>query len=223
MRFDFSFFISVFPELIPQLSLTLFLTVLSMIISIVVALIFSLLSLQKNSLLRNVLDIIISFFRAVPTLVQLFIFYYGLPQLIPFFTNMTPITAVIIGLGLKQASFLSEIFRAAIISVDEGQLEAAAIIGLTKKQTFTRIVAPQAFRNALPGLGNTIITTFKETSLAFTLGVVELLAEGQIIAASSFKYMETYLALALIYWLIVIAYTALQNKLEERINRPYVR
>lgn len=223
MNFDFTFFISVFSELIPQLSLTLFLTVFSMIISIVVALIFSLLSIKKVPVLRHILDIVISFFRAVPTLVQLFIFYYGLPQLIPIFRSMTPITAVIVGLGLKQASFLSEIFRAAIISVDEGQLEAAATIGLTKRQTFTSIIAPQAFRNALPGMGNTIITTFKETSLAFTLGVVELLAEGQIIAASSFKYMETYLALAIIYWVIVMIYTSLQNKLEERINRPYVR
>lgn len=223
MNFDFQYFLEVFPQLLSAVPLTLILTVVSMLLSVVIALLLAIVIIEKKRILFPICQVYISFFRAVPTLVQLFLFYYGLPQLISPLVNVSPIVTVIVGLSFKQAAFLSEIFRAAILSVDKGQKEAAITVGLSPTQTFKRIVLPQAFRNALPGLGNTIITTFKETSLAFTLGVVEMFAQGKILAAASFKYMETYLALAFIYWGLVIVYTFLQSFIEKTIEKPYIR
>lgn len=221
MAFDGKYFVEVMPQLMSAIPITIFLTLISMVLAIFIALILAVVMIEKPKIIYQISQIYISFFRAVPTLVQLFLFYYGVPQLITPLVNVSPIITVIIGLSFKQAAFLSEIFRAALLSVDKGQKEAALSIGLNSLQTFKRIILPQAFRNALPGLGNTIITTLKETSLAFTLGVIEMFAQGKIIAATTFKYMETYLALAIIYWVMVVFYTYLQNKLEAMIDKPY--
>ncbi|WP_460267461.1 amino acid ABC transporter permease, partial [Clostridium tertium] len=132
----------------------------------------------------------ISFFRGVPTLVQLFLIYYGLPQLFPEMSKMTALTAAIIGLSLKNAAYLAEIFRAALNSVDDGQLEACLSVGMTKLQAYRRIILPQAIRNAIPATGNTFIGLLKETSLAFTLGVMEMFAQGKMYASGNLKYFE---------------------------------
>lgn len=166
-------------------------------------------------------NVYISFFRAIPMLVQLFLIYYGLPQVFPMFTKLDAVTAAIIGLGFKQAAFLAEIFRAAFASVDKGQLEACIAGGMSKFQAYRRIILPQAMRNALPGTGNTFITLTKETSLAFTLGVVEIFAEAKMQASNSFHYFEAYLAVALIYWVVIVIYTYLQKRLENYLDRPY--
>lgn len=130
------------------------------------------------------------FFRAIPSLVQLFLIYYGLPQIFPALSGMTAIAAAILGLSLKQAAYLAEIFRAALASVDKGQMEACLSVGMTRVQSFRRVILPQAVRNATPATGNIFIGLIKETSLAFTLGVVELFAQGRILAASSCAFLR---------------------------------
>jgi putative amino-acid transport system permease protein len=93
--------------------------------------------------------------------------------------------------------------------------------GMTKFQAYRRIIMPQALRNALPGTGNTFISLIKETSLAFTLGVVDIFAEAKMQAAESFRFFEAYLAVALIYWVLIVVYTYLQQLLEKYLERPY--
>ncbi|GIQ65256.1 hypothetical protein PACILC2_38240 [Paenibacillus cisolokensis] len=116
---------------------------------------------------------------------------------------------------------MAEIFRAAFISVDKGQMEACITGGMTKVQAYRRIILPQAARNALPATGNIFISLIKETSLAFTLGVVEIFAEAKMQAAESFRFFEAYLAVALIYWGLIIVYSYLQKLLEKYLDRPY--
>ncbi|MCB5336558.1 putative amino-acid permease protein YxeN [Bacillus amyloliquefaciens] len=178
---------------------------------------------HKNRIpvLHQLSKVYISFFRGVPTLVQLFLIYYGLPQLFPGMSKMTALTAAIIGLSLKNAAYLAEIFRAALNSVDEGQLEACLSVGMTKSQAYRRIIFPQAVRNALPATGNTFIGLLKETSLAFTLGVMEMFAQGKMYASGNLKYFETYLAVAVMYWILTIIYSVLQDLLERAISKPY--
>ncbi|MEC0184307.1 amino acid ABC transporter permease [Paenibacillus peoriae] len=221
MDFDFEYMLSVFPNIIKYLPLTIIMAVTAMIMASILGLIVALIRNSRIPVLTQLAAVYISFFRAIPMLVQLFLFYFGLPQLIPAFNNMTALTAALIGLSLKEAAFLAEIFRAGLNSVDKGQLEAGLSVGMTKFQTYRRMILPQAARNALPGTGNTFITLIKETALAFTLGVAEMFAQAKMMAAESFKFFETYLAVGLLYWLIVIGVSSLQRVVEQRINRPY--
>jgi putative amino-acid transport system permease protein len=149
--------------------------------------------------------------------------YFGLPQLLPFLIDMTAVQVSILALSLNTAAYLSEVFRAALVSVDDGQVEAALTVGLSYGQTLKGIVFPQALRNALPGTGNTFISLMKNSSLAFTIGVVEIVAQGKILAAASLRFFEVYFAIALIYWGMTILYSWIQEWYEDRINQPYVR
>jgi putative amino-acid transport system permease protein len=221
VNFDPSYIIELLPRIIKYIPITLLMAVLAMILAIAVGLVLALARNSKNRLLSSGAAVYISFFRAIPMLVQLFLIYYGLPQLFPVFTKMDAVTAAVIGFGFKQAAFLAEIFRAAFNSVDRGQMEASLTVGMTKVQAYQRIILPQAARNALPGTGNIFISLIKETSLAFTLGVVEIFAEAKMQAAESFRFFEAYLAVALIYWLLIIVYSYLQQKLENYLDRPY--
>ncbi|NTU25684.1 amino acid ABC transporter permease [Bacillus tequilensis] len=218
---DWEFMISAFPTLIQALPITLFMAVAAMIFAIIGGLILALITKNKIPVLHQLSKLYISFFRGVPTLVQLFLIYYGLPQLFPEMSKMTALTAAIIGLSLKNAAYLAEIFRAALNSVDDGQLEACLSVGMTKFQAYRRIILPQAIRNAIPATGNTFIGLLKETSLAFTLGVMEMFAQGKMYASGNLKYFETYLAVAIVYWVLTIIYSILQDLFERAMSKPY--
>ncbi len=205
----------------PYLPITLMLAIVSLILSIISGLIIALILRAKIPILKEIAIVYISFFRSIPSLVQLFLIYYGLPQLIPGMRVIDALTAAIIGLSIKNAAYLAEIFRAAITSVDKGQFEAAHSIGLSKTQTYIKIVLPQATRNAIPASGNIFIGLIKETSLVFTLGVTEIFAKSKLLSSASYKYLETFLAVAIVYWLITIIYTYLQSLLEKKLNKPY--
>ncbi|MEE5180252.1 amino acid ABC transporter permease [Bacillus subtilis] len=218
---DWEFMISAFPTLIQALPITLFMAIAAMIFAIIGGLILALITKNKVPVLHQLSKLYISFFRGVPTLVQLFLIYYGLPQLFPEMSKMTALTAAIIGLSLKNAAYLAEIFRAALNSVDDGQLEACLSVGMTKFQAYRRIILPQAIRNAIPATGNTFIGLLKETSLAFTLGVMEMFAQGKMYASGNLKYFETYLAVAIVYWVLTMIYSMLQDLFERAMSKPY--
>ncbi|MFC5590573.1 amino acid ABC transporter permease [Sporosarcina soli] len=223
MNFEVQYFLEVFPSLIKYIPLTIGLAVLSMILAIMMGLIIALITNKRIPVIYQLLNIILSFFRGTPMLVLLFLIYYGLPQLFPSFSVINSITAAIIGLSVKNAAYLSEIFRAALKSVDEGQLEACLSVGMTRVQSLFRIILPQAIRNAIPATGNIFIGVIKETSLAFTLGVVELFAQGKMMASASLRYFETYLAVAIIYWALTIIYSNLQELMERKMSKPYIK
>ena len=223
MNFDLRYMFEVFPTLIKYIPLTLGLAVISMIFAIIIGLIVALITNKRIPVIYQLTNVILSFFRGTPMLVLLFLIYYGLPQLFPSFSIINSITAAIIGLSLKNAAYLSEIFRAAINSVDDGQLEACLSIGMTRVEAFLRVIFPQAVRNAIPATGNIFIGVVKETSLAFTLGVAEIFAQGKMMASASLKYFETYLAVAIIYWILTIIYTILQDLVERKMSKPYIK
>jgi putative amino-acid transport system permease protein len=163
----------------------------------------------------------ISFFRGTPLLVQLFLLYYGLPQLFPIFVGMDAFTAAIVGLTLHFAAYMAESIRAAILGIHKSQMEAALSIGMSRYQAMQRIILPQAARIATPSLMNYFIDMIKSTSLAFTLGVAEIMGKAQMEASSSFKFFESFMAVALVYWVVVIIFTRLQHLLEVHLNRAY--
>lgn len=166
--------------------------------------------------LQWVSRIYVSFFRGTPLLVQLFMIYYGLPQL---GIQLEPLTAALVGFSLNMGAYTSEILRGAIASIDRGQWEAAASIGMGRAQTLYRAILPQAARTALPPLGNSFISLVKDTALAATIQVPELFRQAQLITARTFEIFTMYLAAALIYWLLASVLAHFQARLEARVNR----
>ena len=176
----------------------------------------ALMRLSHLRLLSGIARVYVSFFRGTPLLVQLFMIYYGLPQL---GIELDPLPAALIGFSLNMGAYACEILRAAIGAVDRGQWEAAASIGMTRAQTMRRAILPQAARTALPPLGNSFISLVKDTALAATIQVPELFRQAQLITARTFEIFTMYLAAALIYWILASLLAHLQNRLEARVNR----
>ncbi|MGH2016366.1 amino acid ABC transporter permease [Aerococcus urinaeequi] len=223
MTFDFAYMMEILPDLLGYLPTTLYLTLASMAIAVIIGGLFSVVLVNKVPVLTQIIQVIMSFFRGTPPIVQLLLIYFGLPQILPIATGMSAETASILTFSLNTAAYLAEVFRAALVSVDGGQVEAAMTVGLTYGQTLRGIVLPQAVRNAIPGTGNTFVGLLKNSSLAFTIGVVELLAQGKLFASNSLKFFEAYFAVALIYWALTILYSLLQNWYEKRLAVPYTR
>ncbi|EGV36138.1 ABC transporter permease, amino acid [Neisseria weaveri] len=160
--------------------------------------------------------IYISAIRGTPILVQICIVFYGLPALGIF---IDPIPAAIIGFSINIGAYGSETIRAAILSVPKGQWEAGFSIGMTYMQTFRRIIAPQAFRVAVPPLSNTFISLFKETSLASVVTVTELFRVAQQVANSAYDFLPVYIEAGLVYWCFCWVLFLAQAKIEKRLDR----
>lgn len=221
MSFDLGYMLTVLPKLLNYVYLTLGLTILSYALGCLFGLAAAIATTYRTKVLDRLARLYISFFRGTPLLVQLFIIYFGLPQLFPAFGSLTAYWAAVIGISLNSGAYLSETFRAAILSVDRGQWDALHSIGMNGWQGWRRIVLPQAARIAVPSMGNVWISVLKETSLAFTLGLGEVLGQAKILAGSSFRFFECYLAVALIYWAITILFGTLQHRVEKAMNVPY--
>ncbi|QNS15336.1 amino acid ABC transporter permease [Mannheimia bovis] len=158
----------------------------------------------------------ISIIRGTPMLVQICIVFYGLPAIGIF---IDPIPAAIIGFSLNIGAYGSETIRASILSVPKGQWEAGYTIGMTYMQTFRRIIAPQAFRVAVPPLSNTFIGLFKDTSLASVVTVTEMFRVAQQVANMSYDFLPVYIEAAIIYWCFCWVLFLIQARLEVRFNR----
>ena len=175
----------------------------------------ALMRLSSFAAAKNVARFYVSFIRGTPLLVQLFVIYYGLPQ---FGIRLDPIPSALIGFSLNVGGYTAEVWRAAITSVDRGQIEAAVSIGMTSFQAMVRVILPQAARLALPPLGNTFISLVKDTALAATIQVPELFRQAQLITARTYQIFAMYLAAAALYWLLSSVLGWVQHRMEERVS-----
>ncbi len=219
MDFDLEYFFSVFPGLIQKIPYTLYLGILAFCISIVLGGVLAALKKSRFVILRKFAGVYISFYRSTPYITQLFLFYYGLPQIIVPMRSISAEATLIITISMNSAAFISENIRGALLSVDKGQIEAATSIGMNKFQTMKNIVLPQAIVTAIPTFGNTFVNMIKSTAMGFTIGVVELLARAKLGSTLSYRYLESYVAVGFVYWGIVLVIDFLQKRLEQRANR----
>jgi cystine transport system permease protein len=199
---------------------TIPLTVISFVIGLVVALAVALARLSPNVILTNVARFYISVIRGTPLLVQLFIVFYALPEL---GVKIDPFPAAVIAFSLNVGGYAAEIIRSAIQSIPKGQWEAAETIGLNYVGALQRIILPQATRVAVPPLSNTLISLVKDTSLASTILVTELLRQAQIIAAPTFEFFALYGTAAVYYWVICLVLSFGQSRIERRLERYVAR
>ena len=211
------------PVIAGYVPLTMFMAVVSMVAALVLAAILAIIRVLRIPVIDRVVAVFISFFRGTPLLVQLFLFNYGLPQLLSFMTAIDGITAAIFGLTLHFAAYMAESIRGAILGVDRSQWEAAQSIGMTQGQLLRRIILPQASRIAAPTLMNYFIDMIKSTSLAITLGVTEMMGATQKEAAGSFLYLEAFLVVALFYWVIVEVLSVGQRWMERHLGKAVAR
>jgi putative amino-acid transport system permease protein len=124
-------------------------------------------------------------------------------------------------MSINASAYMSETIRAAIDAVDKGQMDAAMSVGMTKKQAMIRIILPQAARIAIPPLGNTMISLIQGTAITFTLGVKEMMGQSKISAAASFRFLENFLAVGIIYWLLTLVLSYYTKSLEKEMNKGF--
>lgn len=220
---DVDYMLGLVPVILGYVPLTIGMALAAMVCALLLACLMAVERVMRVPVLDQFVQLFISFFRGTPLLVQLFLFYYGLPQILPVLSGINGVTAAIIGLTLHFSAYMAESIRAAILGVDRSQLEAAQAVGMTQAQSMRRIILPQAARVAAPTLVNYFIDMIKSTSLAFTLGVTEMMGATQKEAAGSFLYFEAFLVVAVLYWAIVETLSFLQKQLERHLNKATAR
>lgn len=204
------------PVVLAYVPLTIGMAVAAMLGALVIAGVLAVIRVLRIPVAHQAAGVFISFFRGTPLLVQLFLFYYGLPQAIPAFVRIDGVTAAVLGLTLHFSAYMAESLRGAITGVSRDQWEAARAVGMTEGQTMRRIILPQAARVFAPTMVNYFVDILKSTSLAFTLGVTEMMGAAQKEAAGSFRYLESFLVVACLYWVMVEALARVQAWLERR-------
>ena len=207
---------SVLPLLEGLVRGTLPLTAVSFVLGLLLALVVALMRLSKVGVVSALARAYVSVIRGTPLLLQLFIIFFGLPA---FGITLDPFPSAVIAFTLNVAGYASEVVRASILAVPRGQWEAASSIGMDYATTLRRIVLPQATRVAVPPLSNTLISLVKDTSLASTILVTEMLRKAQEIAAPTFQFFTLYSVAAIFYWVVCLALSVAQSRAERRLGR----
>lgn len=219
--FDVDFALNLLPLMFKYLQVTLSMSVIALVLALLIAVVIALLVQARVPVLSQLAKVYVSFFRGTPLIAQLFFLYFGVVQLIPSLKGMDAFTAAVVGLSLNAAAYMSETLRGAILAVEKGQMEACLSIGMTYLQAMRRVILPQAARVAIPTLSNNFVDIIKGSALAFTLGVTELMATAQMEGAASYRFLEAFSDVILMYWLITMTFGRVQKKLEERMNQAY--
>lgn len=215
MGFDLSYFLENIPHLLRGAILTVELSVLAIMLGFPLGVLIGMVRLSRFPLLRYPAIAYINAIRGTPMLVQLFLIYYGLPQL---GLKLSPFVAALTGMAMNDSAYVAEITRGAVQSIDKTQWEAAQATGLSSVQGMVHVIFPQAFRRMIPPLGNEFILLIKASSLVSTIAMVELTRTAQLIASATFRPMELLVGAALIYLAmnLVLQYTL--SRVEARVK-----
>jgi len=224
--FNFSFLPKYGLFFIQGIEYTLLLAVFAVLLAVIPALLLALMRLSKNKLIRGLSGAYIAVFRSTPLLVQLSIIYFGLFSVISIpritllgFVDISRFIPGVVALALNSSAYVAEIFRAGILAVDAGQMEAARSLGLSKWSSMQLVVLPQAIKNVLPALANEIITMVKESSICSMLGMAELMFAAKTVASSTYITLAPYTIAALIYFCINYPASKGIEAIERRMRR----
>lgn len=199
MTLDYSVIFQKFGLFIQGCIVTLQISITSLIIGTIIGMVFALFRVSSNRFLKFISGIYVWIMRGTPLLVQLFILYFGLPQL---GIKLPSMTAGILGLSLNTGAYITEIVRGGIQSIDKGQMEAANSLGMNYHQSMIRIIAPQVFKVVLPSFVNQFIMSLKNSSIVSLVTVTELFRTGEQLIATTFRSFEVYTTVAVLYLLM---------------------
>ncbi|MBK0421747.1 amino acid ABC transporter permease [Leucobacter sp. CSA2] len=219
-------------DLLPYIPITLALSVLATVLGTVLGLGFALIKLARVPVLSQLTAVLVSYLRGTPPLVQLLLNVNAVPILILYANHafgtqwnalaLNPFLVAAVTFALTEAAYSSETIRAALLSVDRREVEAAHALGMTPWQTLRRITIPVASVVAFPTLVNHFIGMLKQSSLAFVVSVVEITAFAKILGGRDYRYFEAYLATAIIYWALTVIVEQLARIIERQMQRPRV-
>jgi len=202
------------PFILEGIWITLIVSAASIVLATLLAAIGALGRLSSNAIINAIASFYVSFFRGTPLILQLLVWYLALPQVGLIFD---PIYCAIGALGMNYGAYMTEIFRAGIQAVPLGQREAAAALGMSSRTAFLRIVAPQAFRIIVPAIGNDFVAMLKDSALASTVALQEIVWRARNVGQKEFKTLQTFIIAAMIYWALTIIFSGFQNRIERRL------
>lgn len=206
-----------FPVLLIGLKMTIELTILAVLFGCIIGLFVGLGKMSRIPLIKIPSVVYIEFFRGSPLLVQLFLIYFGLPQLLGF--PIDKFWSAVAVLSLNSGAYCAEIFRAGIQSIDRGQMEAARSLGMTHVQAMKFVILPQAFKRVVPPLGNEFIAMMKDTSLVSVIGLAELARTGQLIISTTYRAFEVWFLVAIFYIIMTLLISEFfVNRMERRLQ-----
>lgn len=208
--------------LLKGMAVTIEVTVLSLLIALVIGLGSCLMGMSKIKPISWISKFYVWIIRGTPFIVQIFIIYFSIPQLFQAMGfrgfNISEFAAATATLALNAGAYISEIFRGGINAIDKGQMEAARSLGLSKSRAMIKVILPQAFRISVPALCNQFIITLKDSSLAYTIGLAEIVFSGRQYAMSTYKVFATYLMVGLAYLILITILSAGIRAIERRLD-----
>jgi L-cystine transport system permease protein len=224
---DISSFLTLAGQIAQKLPITILMLVLSLFFGLIIGLLLAIVRIHKKPIPYAIATFFISFMRSTPVLVQLFVVYYGLPLLMQQFginiNDWNRLLFAIITFSLNMSAFFSEMIRSAYLAVGKGQEEAAYSIGMSYPQVLRRIILPQAFVISLPNLTGNIIYLLKESALAFSIGIVDVMGQADRILANSYgtNFFQVYAIIAIFYWIMSIVIQKTGSYIEQRVKRRH--
>ncbi|MFZ4441035.1 MAG: amino acid ABC transporter permease [Syntrophales bacterium] len=207
----------VYPALLKGFWVSLQLIAPSALCGLVIGIMVGVLRIYGNRPVMAAANTFVAIFRGIPLVVQLFIWYFGLPHIGIY---LSPFLASVLGFSLCSGAYHSEYIRGALLSIKRGQMLAAQSLGFSKVRMIIFIILPQAIRRALPGCGNEIIYLIKYSSLAYMITCIELTGQGKILASNSFKYTEVFLMIGACYLVMTSVASIILGRVEERLRIP---
>ena len=205
------------PALLSASWTTLSITILSVCLSLILAVFLALGKISRNPITSKLCGGYIFFFRGTPLMMQLFFIYYALPQIHPALTIQSRYLSAIIAFTLNIAAYIAEIIRAAIQSIDKGQMEAAKALGLTYAQAMRLVIIPQAYRRMIPPICNEFIMVLKDVSIVFVIGIMDLTSQTRKIQSSNATAL-VFIPAMIIYLLMTYVFTTVFNRLEKKLS-----
>lgn len=210
-----------FPKILSSISVTLEIVVVAILLGLFLGMMIALVKIFKIPILNQVLSVYISFMRGTPIIIQLYVVYYGLPIMV---SNLFHIDIngwnkmffVITAYTLNEAAFLSEIIRGAIQAIPKEQFEAGYSIGMTYAQTFVHVILPQTIRVAIPSFGVDLVSLFQSTSLAYLLGVLDMIGRAKVVGVNSGHVLDGYIDAAIIFVFISILIEYIFQKIQKK-------
>jgi polar amino acid transport system permease protein len=211
------FFLNSLPNLLSGLGYTVLLTFISITAGFFLGIVLALGRVYGNKIVNGFCVGYIELIRGTPLLVQLFIIYFGFPSMGIIFS---PLQAALIGLAINSGAYQAEYLRGSIQSLESGQMTAARSLGMNKLQSIRHIILPQALRISIPAWSNEFIYLLQYSSIAYIIGVAELTAEGKFIAAHTFRYLEVFTMIAIIYLILTIISTEIIDRIAKHLSIP---
>jgi polar amino acid transport system permease protein len=204
------------PYILGGIPITIVVSVFSIALAVIFAAFGALGRLSGRAPIYAAATLYVSLVRGTPLIVQILFIYLALPQIIPASAGIPVIMLAVFALAFNYGAYMTEIFRAGIQAIPRGQIEASEALGMTDGQTMRRVILPQAIRIVIPAIGNEFIAMIKDSALVSIITVQELLWRAQRVGQSNFRSLETLLLAALVYWILTIAFSIVQDRLEKR-------